>query len=69
MEWQPIEAAPKDVGKLVLLFGGGAPFVGCWWEGGWKLPMGGPRLSPTHWHPLPESPAVISQDAKTTERR
>lgn len=64
MNWQPIETAPKDYGKNVLLFGNGpntwqSSYVGCWYEKdgvyGWHS-LGEGMMSPTHWMPLPEPP-------------
>lgn len=66
-DWQPIETAPKEIGKQILAF---VPKEGDWgyllgivvvkWTGskytGWAMP-GICGLLPTHWMPLPEEPA------------
>lgn len=72
-EWQPIETAPRD-GSSVLLFGEQEPhfaigaqgsfvFSGYWdmmdeaWCSTASL-WNGPFYKPTHWTPLPSSPAL-----------
>jgi hypothetical protein len=64
-EWQPIETAPKEFGKRILLyqyFDSAEVFVGCWapyFDGCWYVPIIGHlngKLKPTHWMPLPEAP-------------
>ena len=62
-EWQPIETAPKDGRKNLLLFQQSAEtgeklFVGRWgaeW-GGWLSIPGAYAKRPTHWQPLPAPP-------------
>lgn len=63
MEWQPIETAPKQDGKHVLLFGDGDDFEECvivgWWDvdrDRWMPFHGYAQVNPTHWMPLPEPP-------------
>lgn len=55
--WQPIETAPKD-GREVLVFEAGAVCLASWDEEAqaWCdiVPM---RPGPTHWMPLPATPA------------
>lgn len=65
--WQPIETAPKD-GTKILLIGGcyhGMPFAGCWElspyspDLPWKNLINDHRLyehCATHWQPLPSPP-------------
>lgn len=64
-KWQPIETAPKEIGKHVLLFGDGPNFhacifVGVWWdENGrifWRMIGGDQPAAPSHWMPLPARP-------------
>jgi hypothetical protein len=62
MEWQPIDTAPKD-GELILLFSpkgrGYLIDIGHWWfRDKWERELGGAKLNPTHWIPLPKPPNV-----------
>lgn len=68
-EWHPIETAPKD-GTRVLLIEGDQPSEACtgWWMmGAWRdygdIGCNGQAdYSPTHWMPLPFGPyATISK--------
>ena len=68
MKWQPIETAPRDGTKFLVL---GGPYLGyvipvvvdavfdegAWWpnQSDW---MDGP-LEPTHWMPLPPPPEDV----------
>lgn len=63
--WQPIETAPKDRGRLILLHGDGpaiksCSMVGNWGDDGWRecwiLSPGNTVFEPTHWMPLPAAP-------------
>ena len=67
--WQPIETAPKGDGQYgpdILLWQAGAPgeqkigmfhwFVDGFVTNSWEHD---PALNPTHWMPLPDSPAAI----------
>lgn len=66
-QWQPIETAPKVVGRIIGWVDGRARFI-CWGKAshvpmfGWVLTDQGPEecdlCSPTHWMPLPTSPAA-----------
>ena len=65
--WRPIETAPRDEGKHVLLFGDGPAVEECAYVGyftnirgneEWKEIMGAHVMRPTHWMPLPKPPAV-----------
>ena len=75
MEWQPIETAPKD-GAWVFLYWptmsiSAYPAVGHSHgdEYGWEtVNRDYGEVYPTHWIPLPEPPAALSQDAKTESR-
>lgn len=77
--WQPIETAPKD-GTLVLLCDAVLyePRTGCWASFHPNVPgkecwrtsaIGGHRLNPSHWMPLPVSPnrAAAPSPAKEGE--
>jgi hypothetical protein len=68
--WQPIETAPKD-GRPLLLFSPYDENLNCaggliWVTGGWGKAAINPdefrgqsnKEKPTHWMPLPASPAV-----------
>jgi hypothetical protein len=56
--WRPIETAPKD-GTKVLVMSDGIEIVSwnecleTWWDGEWSH-------GPTHWMPLPEPPADMN---------
>ena len=67
--WRPIETAPKDLcggpfpRTSILLYdkkkGGVSIGEWCWWlgrGGAWHRSLGGARLNPTHWMPLPKDP-------------
>jgi len=68
MKWQPIEAAPRDCGPVLLGWDDDdhIPCVGYWssmrgmWIADRFRSWGGMRAmreqQPTHWMPLPESP-------------
>ena len=65
MEWQPIDTAPLEDGKHVLLFGNGETFELCTFIGSWDVydrkwyPFDGVyHVQPTHWMPLPPPPAA-----------
>lgn len=63
-EWRPIETAPKD-GTEVLVFEPSREGVQAWLGSGWfdnslgwlDNARSSLHLNPTHWMPLPESPA------------
>lgn len=65
MEWQPIETAPKERHKHILLFGDGPSIEQCcyvgyvtdvWGPEEWREMTGRLVVQPTHWMPLPETP-------------
>ena len=59
MNWQPIETAPKDTMKTVLLHTPEGEQLGWWCERLERhLTCEGKELwsDPTHWMPLPEPP-------------
>jgi len=67
--WQPIETAPKDDIKSILIFNkNGQMAIARWsgWGGGvWRCAVTGHNLvsfdyGTTHWMPLPEPPKEIS---------
>ena len=55
-EWQPIETAPKD-GTRVLVVEDGEYHV-AWWRQGWTRAGDDYDIAmePTHWQPLPPYP-------------
>lgn len=72
MSWQPIETAPKD-GTRIMLVGGvyhGVPFAGYWDPSPytprpWTTVVGRHPLEehcPTHWMPLLAPPAAAQGD-------
>ena len=67
MSWQPIETAPKDGTKVLLVNRRGNMAVGLWqgqelYKGWWLMGGNRPNLffnaphGPTHWMPLPAPP-------------
>lgn len=65
MNWQPIETAPEEHDKHVLLFGNGPSIEDCafvgyftdaWGREEWRDITGRQVMYPTHWMPLPEPP-------------
>lgn len=65
MKWKPIDTAPLDHCRDVLLFGDGDSFDLCMFVGFWDndakkwCPFdGNESVQPTHWMPLPRPPAV-----------
>lgn len=61
--WRPIESAPKD-GRRVLAFAGARPFI-AWYESGRIVGWWDDNdlmRDPTHWRPLPDSPASQDQE-------
>lgn len=76
-QWQPIETAPKDDNKHVLLFGDGPAIRECCYVGylsparvndsgidEWKEMASGYVMRPTHWMPLPEPPTEAIREEK-----
>lgn len=58
MEWEPIETAPREEFKDLILFNGGNVCAGHYWEGYFVDSMGDYiEPQPTHWMPLPKPPA------------
>lgn len=57
--WQPIETAPKD-GKKILVLAAPGIYIAWWSDGNWedhqRMFNGGAALKPTHWMPLPAPP-------------
>jgi len=74
MDWQPIETAPKD-GTRVLLVEAEQPTgvsTGWWTMAGWRdfgdIGCSGlADYSPTHWMPLPAPPRALSEHPITTQ--
>lgn len=66
MSWQPIESAPKDGTRVLLVvtmrdFSGISHIhVGSWSRnnGEWRWPV---MYQPTHWMPLPAPPTLSSE--------
>lgn len=60
MKWQPIETAPKDTMKAILLYSPEGEQIGFWCErfDQYLTVDGGEMLwdDPTHWMPLPAPP-------------
>lgn len=58
MAWQPIKTAPSD-GRNVIVWGGHItePTVRAA-DGEWWRMKDNRRTAPTHWHPMPEPPAL-----------
>ena len=66
MEWQDIETAPKDGGKIDVYFNGAGRITDVYYRtkgiAGWCRDHGFPQQttvffdSPTHWMPLPSPP-------------
>jgi hypothetical protein len=62
--WQPIETAPKDGTRILLLTGRTEVAVGRWLDNshtrmpwaGWTTDLG-PSSRATHWMPLPRPPS------------
>ena len=76
-QWQPIETAPKDDNKHVLLFGDGPAIRECCYVGylsparvndsgidEWKEMASGYVMRPTNWMPLPEPPTEAIREEK-----
>lgn len=75
MEWQPIETAPKDESRILLIRIGFQVCIGYWltkyskWATTdpedypdvetWEAEELGSRYHPTHWMPLPEPPSNV----------
>lgn len=61
--WRPIESAPRDGTRMILLVSGG-PYIGQWdedWNGDGEWIDDGFEsaefiVPPTHWQPLPPAP-------------
>jgi hypothetical protein len=72
-QWQPIETASKD-GTRVLVYNPSDRWVVTAWhdEKGWTAcdSMGGRRINPTHWMPLPAPPeaAMITDEHRAKAR-
>ncbi len=62
--WLPIEAAPKDGTRIIVVSDTGNVWCGVYWEKRpragerWTSFIGPLRFDPTHWMPLPEAPAM-----------
>ena len=59
MEWQPIETAPKDGTRVLLVIDHGEWGDKVWtglWADGWIVSYGKTTNEPTHWMLLPEAP-------------
>lgn len=55
--WQPIETAPKEELKDIIVFNGKDVQCAQWWEGGWiDSSLDWMVEQPTHWMPLPSAP-------------
>ena len=62
--WQPIETAPKDGTRIIVVSETGSVWCGVYWEKRpragerWTSFIGPLRFDPTHWMPLPKAPAM-----------
>lgn len=63
MTWHPIETAPKDDRRYLLLWEpskyglvGGMYWIGRWNRRRWREYQKGWPLDPSHWQPLPAPP-------------
>lgn len=59
--WQPIETAPKDGTRVLLVINHGEWGDAVWtglWADGWMVSYGKAQANPTHWMPLPPPPIV-----------
>lgn len=59
MNWQPIETAPRDGERILLVINHGPHGDKIWtglWADGWIVSYGKAEKQPTHWMPLPEPP-------------
>ena len=60
IEWQPIETAPKDGTRVLLVIDHGEWGDKVWtglWADGWIISYGKTSNKPTHWMPLPVPPS------------
>lgn len=67
-EWQPIETAPREQGRGILVFCADSrcSLTACWWDDRWEhftehannteIPR------PSHWMPLPAPPAPKTEE-------
>ncbi len=62
MKWLPIETAPKDGTRIILVGKSGYVWCDCKWEKMKRVPdrwssfIGPITFHPTHWMPIPEAP-------------
>lgn len=70
--WLPIETAPKDETRILMVVSGFAVCIGWWFieagkwmttdaedyddDGAWEHTVSNTEYRPTHWMPLPEAP-------------
>jgi hypothetical protein len=74
--WRPIETAPQDGARILLLWKHRPASVGWWTDEesgtGWKcdgdmvVPAAAYQSDATHWQPLPPAPAAVSQSKQAT---
>ena len=58
MDWQPIETAPKDGTRVIVLEGDGDVSLADFYDGRWFYSVAHDEMfDPTHWMPLPDPPA------------
>jgi hypothetical protein len=55
-EWQPIETAPRDGQRVLMLTAKHYVITGFFSNGWWLSHPGVYQIHPTHWMPLPEPP-------------
>lgn len=74
-EWQPIETAPKDGTRFLVVEATKRPFVALWLDAdhpdvddaGWYDHWNFDPVSPTHWKPLPKPPVTDAAIDKAME--
>jgi hypothetical protein len=69
-EWQPIDTAEKRLEWEILVWDGKSMKIAYWDFGFWACESNSDEpifVEPTHWMPLPKSPALPIQEPKVRE--
>jgi hypothetical protein len=69
-EWQPIDTAEKRLEWEILVWDGKSMKIAYWDFGFWACESNSDEpifVEPTHWMPLPKSPALPIQEPKVKE--